>query len=198
LEEGHTMKPKLKGGALIGAAMMLLVGTSVCSASPITYAVDQTGIGFDNGSVTGTIETDGATGTLAASDIINWDLEAVCLGFPSCSASNFNLTGGVGGNSNVSITGNGLTATATELLFNYASGGVFEIADGSDAWALGLTSGDVFEEILPTGLGGNALPQTGTQVVGTEVAAVPEPSTYVLALMGGLLVLRKRFASTRQ
>ena len=113
LEEGHTMKPKLKGGALIGAAMMLLVGTSVCSASPITYAVDQTGIGFDNGSVTGTIETDGTTGTLAASDIINWDLEAVCLGFPSCSASNFNLTGGVGG-----------TYQAADILY-YASGGYY-------------------------------------------------------------------------
>src|ERR1700685_1120103 len=123
---GRTVKTKFNEVALIGAVMMLVVGISVCSASPITYAVDQTGIGFDQGSVTGTIETDGATGTLAASDIVNWNLQAVCLGFVGCSASNFTLTGGVGGNSTVSITGNGLTATATELLFNYASGGVFE------------------------------------------------------------------------
>jgi hypothetical protein len=197
MEEGRTVKPKFNGVSLIGAVMMLAVGISVCSADQITYQIDQTGIGFDNGSVTGTIETDGTTGTLAASDIISWNLQAVCLGFLGCSASNFTLTGGVGGNSTVSTTGNGLLATTIQILFNYASGGVFEIADGSDAWALGLTDsgGNVYEEILPVGLNGNALPETGTHVIGTEVADVPEPSTYVLTLMGALVLLRKRLVS---
>lgn len=194
MEEGRTVKPKFNGVSLIGAGMMLAVGISVCSADQITYQIDQTGIGFDNGSVTGTIETDGTTGTLAASDIITWNLQAVCLGFASCSADNFILTGGVSGNSTVSISGNGLTATATQFLFNYASGGVFEILDGADGWALGLTSGGlVFEEILPDGPDGNALPQTGTQIIGT--ATIPEPSTYVLTMMGWLVLLGKRLAS---
>lgn len=85
------------------------------------------------------------------------------------------------------MTGNGLTATATELLFNYDSGGVFEIANGPDAWALGLTSGgQVFEEILPTGSFGNALPQTGTHIIGTVLAPVPEPSYLFLLAIGAL------------
>jgi len=187
------MKRKFNRGALIGAAMMLAVGTGVSSASTITYAVDQTGIGFDNGSVIGTIETDGTIGTLAPGNILSWNLQAACPGIVGCSASNFNLIGGVGANSTVSMTGDGLTATATELLFDYSSGGVFEIVNGSEAWALGLDSD--FEEILPTGLDGNALPQTGTQIIGTQIASVPEPSTYVLTFIGGLVLLRKRLVS---
>jgi hypothetical protein len=175
---------------------MLVAGTVICRANPITYQVNQTGIGFDKGSVTGTIETDGTTGVLAASNIINWNLQATCVGFVSCSADNFGLTGGATGNSAISMTGSGLTATATDLIFDFSSGAIFEIVDGSNAWALGLTSGGlVFEEILPTGTAGNASPETGTQVIG-QVAAAPEPSTYVLALTGGLvLLLRKRFIS---
>lgn len=176
-------------------AALAMLGVGVCCADTITYQVDQTGIGFDSGSLIGTLETDGTTGTLAASNIISWNLQATCVPM-SCASDNFNLTGG---NSSVSITGNGLTATATQLLFNYDSGGVFEIADGSDAWALGLTDsgGNVYEEILPVGLGGNALPQTGTQIIGTVAAAVPEPTTFtlMLTLIGGLVLLRKRLVS---
>jgi len=175
---------KSKRKTLTAGLTMLVVGGVVCCAGPITYAVDQTGIGFDQGSVTGTIQTDGTIGTLATSDILSWNLV-----LSNGLGSSFDSTNG---NSTASVTGDGLTATATELLFNYGSGGVFEIVDSPNLWELGFTSGPVFEEILPLGLDGNAVPEAGTQVIGT---AVPEPSTYMLTLMGGLVLLRKRVVS---
>lgn len=58
------------------SALVIALAMAVPARADIVYQVDQTGIGFDHGTVTGTIETDGANGTLAASDILNWNLHA--------------------------------------------------------------------------------------------------------------------------
>ena len=69
------MKPRIagkkKGLHLIITLIVMLVGSVVCNASPITYNVART-IGV--GSVTGFIETDGSLGVLSAADFVDWSL----------------------------------------------------------------------------------------------------------------------------
>jgi hypothetical protein len=113
--------------------------------------------------VTGIIQTDGTTGTLSMANILGWNLVVY-----DGSTNTYELTGGAGGNSTIAMTGTGLTATSTQLLYNYGATGSVEILQGSVGWALGLTAdGMSFEEILPLGLNGNALPQGGTVTIGT-------------------------------
>jgi PEP-CTERM motif len=183
------MKPQFNKVPLTVALTMLLLGAGVARAD-ITYRVDQTGIGFDNGSVTGTIETDGTTGTLAGVNVLDWDL-LVNDGVGTM----YTLTGGVGGNSTVAISGNALTATATEFLFNFdLPGDSVDISNGpSEGWELlGGTPPPMatgFEVIQPTAFDGGASPRglpPQPEVIGT----VPEPSTYGPMLIGiGLLMV---------
>lgn len=95
---------------MIKFAIALTVGAVVCSAGPITYDVSQT-VGV--GSVTGTIETDGNTGTLAQTDITAFNL------LVNNGTGTFDLT-----NSNAApiLNGSDLTATATQLSFNFGAG----------------------------------------------------------------------------
>jgi hypothetical protein len=86
----------------------LVFGASLVHAGPIVYAVSQSnfwngGLGFDDGTISGTIETDGTIGTIGSSDIISYSLL---------------LNDGIGqmftldpGNSSVTITGTATTAT---------------------------------------------------------------------------------------
>jgi hypothetical protein len=79
------------------------------AAADIIYDVNRT---VELGSVTGTITTDGTIGTLATNNIASWNLT---LNGPG--ASPFNLTNL---NSGVQVTGNDLSATATNLSFNFS------------------------------------------------------------------------------
>jgi hypothetical protein len=107
-------------------------------------------IGYYLGSVTGTIETDGTIGTIGIGDILDWNLQAQCVEFILCSASNFNLTPN---DSSIIMVGiDELTATATQLQYDYGTAGAFlgyfEIRNGSDAWVLGaVLDGLTYEEI---------------------------------------------------
>lgn len=172
-----------------GVLAILMLGLPLAGKAGVIYGINQTGIGFDQGSITGTIQTDGTIGAITAGNIVAWNLQAQC-SFMSCSGSNFTLNNG---NSSISISGTDeLSATATQLFYNYGvSGsfiGSFEIVDGSNAWALGLTSSTLtYEEILPTGLGGNAEPESGTQVIGTAETAPEPPSDIFLGL--GLITI---------
>jgi hypothetical protein len=131
-----------------------------------TYQVNQTGIGFDHGSVTGIIQTDGTIGTLAAANIINWSLVV-----SNGTNATYELTGGTGGNSAISITGTGLTATSAGIYYNYAAAGNVQISNASAGWELGLSSGgQVYQALLPFGLNGNATPETGTQLEANVMA----------------------------
>ena len=93
--------------------------SAVCCSADITYDVDQT-VGI--GSVKGFIETDGTTGVLGASNILNWNL------LLNDSSTTFDLTGPLSGNDSTLTILDGplssdLTASSTQLTFNFADTG---------------------------------------------------------------------------
>jgi hypothetical protein len=106
---------------MIKTSIALIVGAFVCSAGPVTYIVNET-VGT-HGSVTGSIETDGTLGApLELANILDWNLVL------NNGTSTFDLMGPLSGpNSTLSIldgsTGSDLTATATQLLFNFSDTG---------------------------------------------------------------------------
>ena len=106
----------------------LLMGPLVSNAGPVTYKVNLTVTGnvsvpayTAKGTVVGTIKTDGKTGVLAATDILDWKLTL------SDSGHSLTLTGPLSGkNSSILLNGQDLSATSSQLSFNFkgADGGV--------------------------------------------------------------------------
>jgi hypothetical protein len=190
----------------LAGLLLLLCATSVASANEITYDVNLT-ISDGRGSVIGDIVTDGRMGVLAQTDILSWNL---LLHFGT---NTFDLTSVTA--SNVSVGGSDLSATATELLFNFhtegdingADHGYFEIAGKGGGVCFNTYDtacptvsldgpGEGISGPLPGGGrfgGGNSA--SGTGVIGT----VPEPST--LAVLGtgiALIGYKKARASKRR
>jgi len=178
------------------ALSVMLFGVGVSNASPITYNVDQT-IGL--GSVIGTITTDGNSGILGLADITNWNLNLNGVG------ASFNLQP-----SNSAVWGGGsdLTATPTQLLFNYSGsdGGFVVFQDGvSSGWRYycnNTTSGACLQSasVVPEHYSypsAQFATFTGNVVIGTA-APVPEPESYAMLLAGlgllGFMVPRKKSA----
>jgi IPTL-CTERM motif len=113
---GDTMNPKFKvrmpGFYLTSILVAMLFLTGVAIASPIAYSVNRT---IAAGSVTGTIQTDGTIGVLGAANVVDWNLTL------NDGTNTFILTGPASGNnSHVFITGSDVSATATNLLFNFS------------------------------------------------------------------------------
>jgi hypothetical protein len=146
--------------------------------------------------VTGTVTTDGNTGTLASADILNWNLV-------------FNDGSAVGpfnsGNSGVSVSGTALSATATQLLFNYTGSLgylLFQapiIGSSINYWCNDATSNGQCDSVPVSEVVGRSkgteqtAARTGTVVLGTAASSVPEPTTISLLLSGGAwLVLLRR------
>ena len=155
-------------------------------ASATSYLVNQT-IGAA-GHVTGTIDTDGTTGALGASNISAWDL---LVSGPGASITLSNL------NSGVYSTGSGLIATSSGITFDYSnpvdSFLIFQAGGfGSQAtyWCNASAAGSCFQ-------GATASPQyyfdssrqtearSGVQDIASgAAAAVPEPATWALMILG--------------
>lgn len=163
---------------------------SLCSASPITYLVYQT---VGAGSVTGFIETDGTIGVLGNGNILNWNLV-----LNDGTAPAFDLLGPLSAsNSVVGIAGADLTATATQLSFNFAStdGGyaLFQspvLFTGSDFWC--SVSADTSSSFCPPPEGEtvNVSPDSNRStslssaaVIGTA-SSLPEPSCLPFVAFG--------------
>src|ERR1035438_6377087 len=94
-------------------AVAIALAPAALKASDITYAVNET---VGAGSVTGFITTDGAIGVLGTVDIVDWNLT-----LNDGSNPTFDLLGPISGNnSQEEVIGTNLTASATQLLFDYS------------------------------------------------------------------------------
>jgi hypothetical protein len=155
-------------------------------------------------SVTGTITTDGATGTLSAADITDWLINQ-----PDTRLAPAIIDPA---NSAVSLTGGALTATSTELLFNFSdtapsllsfasnnffggSGGVDFQYCGADAATPCFTSISNVSSAITLALVAPGTGSTQDSVLEsgiTQIAAassvtpptVPELSTWAMMLLG--------------
>jgi hypothetical protein len=168
--------------------VLTLGAIGVCRAANITYLIDQT---VGAGGVTGDIVTDGTTGVLAEGDILGYNLTlndgmdtdelTVPFFFP--------------------FSGSDLSATPTQLLFNFSGtdGGVVDFADGSLDFQLALCTVSCFSEpgagetihFFPPStavVDSQFTSVSGTEVIGNASSSIPEPSS--LALLGvGVAVL---------
>jgi hypothetical protein len=170
----------------------LLIPT-VVKADGIQYTVNQTEGAF---TVTGTITTDGAIGTLTSADIVAWNLTLDSISLNT-------------GNSTMLLVGDALTASASQLTFDFTAGGssnsYLNFHDPSYvSWWDTVSQPPYlgYQGIAElTGLGGeNYSYISGSQVIadsGTPVNT-PEPGTSSLILVGagllGLMVMRKGFS----
>lgn len=157
------------------------------------YNVDQS-VGI--GSVTGQIVTDGTIGVLAASDIVSWNLLLYD------GSSTFDL---LASNSQFGESGSDLSATATELLFNFSGAGwaMFQaptLFSGHDLWCtqgtIECTSSTGTGEVLNVSVGNQFTGLSGTLVIANGgVSSVPEPNPGLILgvalLLLGLRLKRK-------
>lgn len=169
-------------------AMALLLSAVFCSAAAITYNVNQT-VGV--GTVTGFIETDGTIGGLGTSNILNWNL------LLNDGSTTFDLLGpSSGSNSAVGVSGSDLSATATQLLFNFSGSGyaLFQapiLFSGHDLWCtqgtIQCTSETATGQVLTTADGNQFTSLSGTHVI-ASISGVPEPSTLSFLGLGMTLM----------
>jgi hypothetical protein len=162
---------------------LLAAGGIAGQASATTYTVDQSIGGA--GHVTGTIDTDGAIGTLVSSDFTAWNLVVQGLGASTL------LTNA---NSGVFISGTAATATASAILFDYNAAAdsflLFQAGgygNGSTYWCNATSTGTCFQ-------GASAVPEayynlseqhesrSGIQAI--AAAPVPEPAAWMTMVLG--------------
>ena len=193
----YSMKNTIRAAA-IGLGLLSLA--QFAYAAPIMYSVNQT---FGPGSAVGTITTDGTIGTLASADIIAWSLTLN-------DGTNTVLVQTGANNSYAAITGGALTATSTDLIFNYSFGtnSDFSIATPNappPVW--GQICYTNFSNCWgPAGVGvynvgGDGqlvyISQTGLHTIASGgTAVVPAPASLALLALGllGLGISRRRNA----
>jgi hypothetical protein len=175
-------------GILGAAVAVVFFAGSTSTAGAITYNINRTILG---GSVTGTIQTDGATGILNASDITGWNLNLNGVG------ASFNITNS---NSSKALVGSDVSATPTTLSFNFSGTDtgylLFEqvLFSGFHYYCASTALGACFqgETVAPQSISDSSAQhdaRSGNLIIGTAaVGTVPLPSTWTM-LLGGLAVV---------
>jgi PEP-CTERM motif len=189
---------RLQLALALAAAVM---GANVCNAGSVTYNVNLT---IGTGSATGDIVTDGTIGSLTDANIVDWNLEV----------NENNGTGTIDlvpGNSGLFDHTTVLSATATQLVYDFSGSGLnffYFVNTNSPPQYVVCFQGSANQCAGPTSGAGEALtyvndvnndnppPQftslSGPQAIATT-AAVPEAETYAMMLVGlGLVGLAAR------
>ncbi|WP_372622439.1 hypothetical protein [Falsiroseomonas sp.] len=186
---------------LSGSALLLAIAAAAAVAAPTggaeaaIFNVNRT-IGL--GGVSGTLTTDGTIGALATQNITDWNLVL------SDGAATLVLTPA---NSQHVIDGQAFSATATQLVFDFAApsgAALFQapfIGAGTNYWCLeiagctgaGPQAESVYLNFTPPGV---VATYATAQVIGTVVATVAEPAAFAIFGLGlvGLGILRRKRA----
>jgi PEP-CTERM motif len=178
---GCNLKPG-RNGLIAGAALAFVCLGSAAASADITYIVDRT---VGTGSVTGTITTNGATGTLNPSDFVAWNLLLTGAGGVSDRITNLDSGAVAWG------YGSDVTATTTDLYFNFSGPyGYMVFQDGFESGthyycdASAMSACFAGESVVPQSFTDPSfvnVAQSGNQIIG---AVIPEPSTWAMMLAG--------------
>jgi hypothetical protein len=178
------------------AALGVAVAMSSLARANIVYTIDQTSTTPEvsgelsplSDTIIGTITTDGTIGALQSSDIVSYNLQINDNIRPSYDVDLTPANSGI-----VEDVGDGLTASATTLSFDFSdAGAVFAIQgtthgffSGYQYFCLQATSGPCVagETIVPDYFAVDGVSATGLSG-SVPLTGVPEPATWAMMLLG--------------